>query len=321
MNKILYSLIIISSLVLFACGNGKKKSMKGEDKIDMEEFLAVFPVAHLPYSFTDSLLPGAENDTALISPGIYHQFVPDTVTKSIFPATVNAKSQFYPVAKINGDNEIYLISKGVEGSKKAMFLTAYDSKTFQYISGMVLLKNATDHMTKQSITIDDKYNIVKDVAKTLPNDVVITGHDVYVLNNQAKRFMLVMVDSLGSGTPELINPIDTLGKKQRYSADYGDSKKAFVSIRDGKREGRFNFFIYIKNLQKDCSGELKGEATFISPTTAEYRQGGDPCVLQFIFSKNAVSLKEVEGCGSRLGNLQCKFDGIYPKQKVKTDLK
>lgn len=38
--------------------------------------------------------------------------------------------------------------------------------------------------------------------------------------------------------------------------------------------------------------QVKGEARWISSSLAEYRQDGDPCVMQFKFSSNSVSLKE-----------------------------
>jgi hypothetical protein len=46
-----------------------------------------------------------------------------------------------------------------------------------------------------------------------------------------------------------------------------------------------------------------------------YRQGGDPCVLQFAFTPAAVALREEEGCGSARG-LKCLFDGSYPRKQA-----
>ncbi len=60
--------------------------------------------------------------------------------------------------------------------------------------------------------------------------------------------------------------------------------------------------------------ELKGEALFKATNVAEYREGGDPCVLRFIFTSSSVTLKEVEGCGSHRG-LRCSFDGSLQEKK------
>ena len=73
------------------------------------------------------------------------------------------------------------------------------------------------------------------------------------------------------------------------------------------------FFIHFEK-NKECSGELKGEAIIRTATTAEYNRDGDPCKLKFIFSGGYVSLKEEEGCGS-YRPLDCSFDLRFPKKK------
>jgi hypothetical protein len=69
-----------------------------------------------------------------------------------------------------------------------------------------------------------------------------------------------------------------------------------------------------------CSGEIKGDAEMSGANTAVFRQGGDPCVLQLTFSANSVTLKELEGCGSRRG-LECSFDGTFKKKKTDVEKK
>ena len=126
--------------------------------------------------------------------------------------------------------------------------------------------------------------------------------------------MLIMTDALDDKVTELTNPIDTLSRKQKFTADYGSGKMNLVSIRDGRKSDRLSFFIHFEKDQGQCTGELKGEAIIKSPTVAEYRETGDPCVMRFSFTSSSVTIKEVEGCGSRRG-LRCTFDGIYPRKK------
>ena len=126
--------------------------------------------------------------------------------------------------------------------------------------------------------------------------------------------MLIMTDALDDKPTELSNPIDTVSKKQKYAADYGTGKMNLVSIRDGRKKDRLSFFIHFEKNNGECTGELKGEALLKSPTVAEYREGGDPCILQFKFTSSSVTVKELEGCGSRRG-LRCSFDGAYPRKK------
>jgi hypothetical protein len=128
-------------------------------------------------------------------------------------------------------------------------------------------------------------------------------------------FQLIMTDALDDKTTELINPIDTLSRKHKWAADYSSGKNMLVSIRDGRKADRVAFFVHFEKNNGECTGELKGEATIKSGSVAEFRESGDPCVLQFIFSSSSVTLKEQEGCGSHRG-LRCSFDGSYAKKKV-----
>lgn len=316
MSKKILAFLFITILFLAACGGKKKKSMTGEDTVAIQDFFDFFPALQLPVNFSDSILKlkPNENDSLLIGSQVYHQFIPDTLSSNSFDK--KEKIKFYSIGKFgNTKEELYLLSKAVAGNRKVIFLTAYDKEN-KYIAGMTLFTHDPANTLNFSVTVDPRFNINKDLAKKLANGNVINGHDVYALNTAAKKFMLIMTDSLGDAVTELINPIDTLARSFKYSADYGEGKMNLLSIRDGKRAGRINFFVHLQRDNKNCSGELKGEAIFSGPNVAEYRQGGDPCVLQFIFSNTSLTLKEVEGCGSRMGGLECTFNGTYPKKKA-----
>jgi hypothetical protein len=140
------------------------------------------------------------------------------------------------------------------------------------------------------------------------------GKEVYGLNKETGKFMLIMTDALENNVTELVNPIDTFSRKYKYAADYGSGKLNLVSIRDGRKSDRLSFFIHFDKNSGGCTGDLKGEAIIKSPVVAEYRQGGDPCVLRFTFTSSSVIVKEVEGCGSHRG-LRCSFDGTFSKKK------
>jgi hypothetical protein len=140
------------------------------------------------------------------------------------------------------------------------------------------------------------------------------GKEVYVLNEAAKSFMLIMTDALDEKNVEMINPIDTFSKKNKFSADYIKDKRNLVSVRDNKKAGRITFFVHFEKNSGNCTGELKGEASFISPATAMYRGAGEPCVLQFDFTSSSVTMTEVRGCGSYRG-MDCVFEGNFPKKK------
>jgi hypothetical protein len=86
-----------------------------------------------------------------------------------------------------------------------------------------------------------------------------------------------------------------------------------VSVRDGRKADRISFFVHFEKKNGSCIGELKGEAFWKNPRLAEYRQDGDPCVLQFQFSAGAVTLRE-QRCGSRR-DPDCLFDGSFVRKK------
>lgn len=314
MFKKLYAVLFLSiALLMVACGGKEKNDKKDDGKVDFKEFSDFFSDAKLPFVYSDSLFPKKENDSILIAPEIYHQFIPDSIVLRSFGQT--AKPKFYPVAKLlNGNEETYLLSRGIAGDKKILFINAFD-KTSKFIASLPILKIDKNNVGKHTLTIDPNFNINRTVVRPIGDGNTISGQDVYVLNAGAGQFTLVMTDSLGDAVSELINPIDTLPRKHKFSADYGNGKSNLISIRDGLKPGRLSFFVYIGDVAKDCNGELKGELMFTNNDTAEYRQGGDPCVIRFIFTKNNVTLTEVEGCGSRLGNLQCSFNGVYPRKK------
>ena len=123
-----------------------------------------------------------------------------------------------------------------------------------------------------------------------------------------------MMKKLDEQNAELINPIDTFAKTRKFAGDYVKGKRNLVSIRNGRTPNQALAFIHLEDETGECSGELKGEILFTSSSSAIYRQGGDPCVLQFTFAGSSVTLKEEQGCGNHRG-LDCPMEGTYTKKK------
>lgn len=285
--------------------------MAGEDDVNMQEFVDFFPEASLPFAYSDSSLYAKSNDSLLISPDIFNEFTPDSVLAQNFGTD---KPKLYAIGKFSDKEETtYLMSKAVTGKLRILLITAYNKKK-EFLAALPVMKSKRDKEITAIVTIDKLYNISKKTIKRLPNDVEITGDDVYFFSNTARKFILVMTDSLGDEA-EVINPIDTLGKKYKYAGDYGTGNRNIISVRDDLRSGRVQIFIHLEEKNSQCGGELKGEALITSDNTIEYRQAGDPCILQFKFQKNSVTLQEIDGCGSRMGALDCTFNGTYPKKK------
>lgn len=298
--------------ILAGCKNKKKPSLSGDDPVEISDFIDFFPVRNVPYQFGDTTLNKKEKDSLLISYKIFTQFVPDSFLHKVFGKGV--KPKIYPMGKINVSSaENYLFVKTIAGDKKAAFIFAFD-KNDQLTDGLSLLRVDQYVSTQQSAGMDRSYSINKVISRKNPDGSISEGTDVYALNKETQKFMLIMTDALDDRITELINPIDTFSRKHRYAADYGTGKLNLVSIRDGRKSDRLSFFVHFDKNNGACSGELKGEAIIRSSAVAEYRQGGDPCVLRFTFTSSSVAVKEVEGCGSHRG-LRCSFDGTFSRKK------
>lgn len=306
-----YLLLVLAVSLLAGCKDKKKPSLSGDDPVEIADFIDFFPTKELPYQFSDSVLLKKEKDSLLISSKVFAQFVPDSLLNKAFGKGV--KTKIYPLAKtVVSKAETYLFAKAIAGDKKLIYVLCFDTKN-EFIAGMPILRLDQLSSTQQTAVMDKRYTITKTVQRKNADGGVGEGKDVYVLNADAKNFMLIMTDPLDDKITELINPIDTLSRKNKFSADYGPGKMNLVSVRDGRKSDRISFFIHFEKDNGACTGELKGEAIMRTSTTAEYREAGDPCILKFIFTSSAVTLKE-ESCGSRRG-LKCSFDGSFGKRK------
>ncbi|MDP4263823.1 MAG: hypothetical protein Q8941_14945 [Bacteroidota bacterium] len=305
-------LLAVVLFLLAGCKPKKKPSLSGEGQVAINDFIDFFPVRTLPYQFTDSSLEKMEEDSLLISYKVFTQFVDDSVAGRLFGKGV--KPKLYAMARVKAHGgENYLFIKSLSGDKREAFVFAFGKKN-KLTDGLSVLRVDQNSSTQQSASIDKSYSVNKIITRKNPDGSISDGKDVYSLNTENGKFTLIMTDALDATITELVNPIDTLRRKNKYSADYGTGKMNLVSIRDGRKSDRLSFFIHFDKSNGTCTGELRGEAIIKSASLAEYRQGGDPCVLQFIFTPSSVTVKELEGCGSHRG-LRCSFDGTFPRKK------
>ncbi|MBS1607216.1 MAG: hypothetical protein JSS70_00230 [Bacteroidetes bacterium] len=311
MVHVIRALLIVLTISVFAECKQKKVSMKGDEPVKVSDFIEAFETLPLPFRLTDSSVNKKEKDSSLISHKIFNQFVPDSIFHKTFDKGITPK--VYSIGKIAIDKENYLIVKAVQDKKKVAYLLTFN-KDNAFTGAMVLLAPDQNPATQQNSVIEKNFTITKSVQRRNTDGSISDGKDAYVFNNEAKTFMLIMTDALDDKPAEVINPIDTFARKNKFSGDYIKSKTDYVSVRDTRKPGRILFFIHSEKNNGECTAELKGEASLTSPTLAVYRAGGDPCVLQLSFTTSSVSLKEVEGCGSHRG-LRCLFEGNYPKKK------
>ncbi len=241
-RKIALLFIILFSIT--ACKQKKKLSLSGKDPVQVSDFIEFFQPVQFPYVLSDTLLQRKEKDSLLISYKIFTQFVPDSVLDKIYGKGV--KPKIYALGKAEVSKaETYLFVKTVTNDKKAVFILGFDNKN-QFIAAMAALRPDNNKATQQSVVMDKKYTITKTVMLKNADGSMSEGKDVYVLNTAGKNFMLIMTDALSDKVTELINPIDTLPRKNKLSADYASGKMNMVSIRDGRRNGRLSFFIHFE---------------------------------------------------------------------------
>jgi len=303
--------LLLASYLLMGCGTKKKPSLSGTDEVAVGDFIESFELIKPPYEVNDTALTKKEKDSLIIANKIFSQFVPDSVLIKVFGK--NAKPKIYLAKRIN-DNEVnYLFAKAIANDKKAMLVLCFDKKN-NFKAFLPLLVQDANAATVQISGLNRKFEFYQSVLMKKPDGSTAEGKDVYIYNDDAEQFFLIAKDPLDDRVTEVINPIDTLQKKNKFSADYIKDKMNIVSIRDDSKSGRINFFIHFDRNNGECTGELKGVASFTSSNTAIYKQPGDACSLQFNFSSTSVSLKEIEACGAHRG-IKCSFDGNYSRKK------
>lgn len=306
-------MFFLAALTLLAgCKHKKKPLLSGEEPVAVNDFIDFFPEVKLPFQFADTDLVKKESDSLRISFKVFSQFVPDSALSRIFGKGV--KPQFFPMGKVSVPNqETYVFVKSVSSGRYSGLLVCFDKKK-NFIALMPVLEPDQNSLTQQVSGMDKKLSVYKIIRRKNSDGTVNEGKDVYILNSAARNFMLILTDPLDDHPSVLINPIDTLSRKNKLSADYTAGKSNLVSIRDGRKPNRILFFIHFEKNYRECIGELKGEAVLKSSTIAEFRSNNDPCVLQLFFTPATVTIKELEGCGSHRG-VHCVFEGKFFRKK------
>lgn len=308
-----YILFTITTGLVFSSCKEKKKPLSADEITAVKDLLDFFPLPAASLQLGDTVLSRKERDSLAISYKTFSKFVPDSVIAKLMGKGQKPKS--YPLGRMQDDNKTnYLLMKTVTNTTRCLVLYCFN-KNDELVAGINLLKPDQSAATTQSAGIDRNFNISKTIIRKNADGSQSDGKEVYILNEEARSFTLILTEQLDEKLTELINPIDTLPRKNKLAGDYGAGKNNLVSIRDGKKADRLQFFIHFEKNKGECTGELKGEAMITGKNTAVYRQGGDPCVMQFNFSAAAVTLKEMEGCAAHRG-LRCSFDGSFTKKKT-----
>lgn len=310
MNK--YLLLILLPGLLFACKSKKTSLAENDDKVDTHEFVEFFQPLKLPFQVTDTMLRRKEAETSLINYKIFTRLVPDTVVTRYFGK--EAKPRLYAIGKVNvPKHETYLFIKAVTTSRKVLYVVCFDRKNKFAAARPILYSDNEPGISGQAV-MDAKYTLTLTHQRKAADGQVLYKKDAYIFNDET-GFLLILTESneAKTKTPPIYNPIDTFSHKHKFTGDYLQDKRNIISVRDGKDPSRILFFVHFEKDDGACKGELKGEAKFISATTARYRSNGDPCSIEFVFNPAGIAMKELEGCGNHR-DIKCFFEGYYERR-------
>jgi hypothetical protein len=304
--------VFVPLMVLLCCRHKSSENGTEIKKVEPDDFLAMFHTLNLPVNFADSNLSKKPGDSP-ISSSVLSQFIADSLIQKNFGKTLRPRL-FASGKLVVKKAETYLFIKALSPSKKILYLACLD-KDGKFRTGMPLLIREEGSEIRFSASIDNKYAISVSRLRKDGEGRTFFVRTVYVYNDEGV-FTLIMRES-NEGKPktsEIYNPIDTFSHKHKFTGEYIQDKRNFISFRDGKNNSVLRFFVHFEKDNGNCKGELKGEARFVSSTVARYIANGDPCSLEFNFTEKTVRMKELEGCGNHR-DIRCFFDGVYNKRK------
>ncbi len=309
----------ISSLVLFilvfACKSGKPKKLQDTD-LTVSEFISLAAQVSYPFYVNDTLLNKKSADSLLINTTTFSSFLPDSVFKRFYPQSKNLK--LYLCGKAHDEEKgDYIIIKSVLMKNSGAHIFFFNKKA-NYEGGMKLGDNKLFSTPAKYARIDNRFNIALVEEKKTSTGEAWTNETIYFLDNEDRLFRVAMTNSTEDLSDEIMgNPIDTLPRKNKLSADYSIDKKNLVSIRDGTSEKTFRFFIHFSKQNNECVGEIKGEGEWLEKNKGIYREPEGGCGIEFDFSSATVTIKEVSGCG-QYRDITCFYEGTYTKKKEVT---
>jgi hypothetical protein len=300
-------------LLLFACKDDKR-SLQAGDIVTAADFVAFYPEVSLPYMVADTMLLRKPKDSMAIAYNTFTQFIPDSVWRKDFGK--NATPKFYALGKTaEKQKESYLFTIAVAGSKRVAYLACF-SNDYKFLKAMPLVRTGFDNYTSAYGLLDSKFQISTYRETKKAGGDVLFKRNIYFYDRNGDNFTLIVTEPNEDIIQDVYNPIDTMAASHKYSGDYVENERNFVSIRDGRNASEMVFFVHFEKNGGKCIGELKGAARFISPTVAQFVKSDNPCLIEFTFSGSKITMKEKGGCGS-YRDIQCFFTGSYWKKKKK----
>lgn len=297
------------TITLIACKH-KKVDLSGDVPVKANDFIAAFPVLPLPFVAADSNIYKIA-DTTDISLSVFTSFIPDSILSDLVD---EKKIIIKPIGRIEKQKEVYLLASFSKYKRVQLIAFVLDKKN-KFLAAKELLSNYNDDGYYHYVSINKEPTFLINKEK-LSNDKQLLFTRVGWVYNTGGSFMVVLNDGNEDTrkNAEIIDPIDTLPGKNKFSGNYVQNKKNFISLRDGKDAKSYLFFIHFEKKEGGCVGELKGTLKMKSDNSAVYAESGDPCVIDFTFEGNNITVKEKGSCGNRRG-MKCYFDDTYIRKR------
>ncbi len=304
-------LLALTILLICSCKE-KKVDLSGSAPVKVNDFIAAFHPIQLPYAAADTSIKKIA-DSLSIGTKVMEQFIPDSIINSI--TGKEKKIGIHPIGRIEKDKEIYLLASFVIGKKVHLIAFVLDKKNV-FLASKELLTNDNNDGYVHSLAINKEPTFIVGKEKMDSEKQLLQYTRTGWAYSSGTGFMEVVNETNEDVKKNntIINPIDTLPRKNKLSGNYVQDSKNFISLRDGKNASTYWFFIHFEKSNGNCTGELKGELAMKSPTTAVYSDNGDPCIIDFTFNGNEISVKEQGSCGNHRG-IKCYFKDSYTKKK------
>jgi hypothetical protein len=299
-------------LLVFLGGcRDKKADFSGETPLTVSDLITVFPKLTPPYTVTDTNISRVA-DTLTIGVKAFLQFFPDSSLTRIVGSNRNVL--IHPAGIIEKEKEKYLLVNFTAKKITHQAVFVIDKKN-KYLASKELISSNKNDEYKHTVSVNREPTFLISKEKMGKDNLVMFSKTGWVYSSSNGVFMVVVNDS--NEDPKktaVINPIDTLARKNKLSGDYVQDKKNYISLRDTKKPNVYQFFVHFEKEEGTCIGELKGELKMKDANTAQFSENGDPCVIDFKFDGNQLTLKERGSCGTHRG-IKCFFDDTFIKRK------
>ena len=302
--------IALAIIVLVSCKH-KTTDLNQDAAIKPNQFIAAFKPIESTFFATDTNI-NTLADTVAINHNLLSRFIPDSLVKRLTDG--DKKTIFHPIGRISKPSETYILFLTIKNKKPFVSTLVFDKEN-KFLASKDLFSPHTDNEGyKYNLSINREPTFFIGREKVVNDKEVKFTKTGWAFNGTTFIPVVKESNERNEKLTPIINPIDTLLKEQLYSGTYVEDDRNYIALRDGRTKNEYHFFLHIDKNDGNCVGELKGTMQMTDSTHAIYNFAGDPCVIDFTFDRNIITIKEKGSCGNRRG-MECLFDDAYTKKK------